>query len=333
MLRAPFRVALCHLLVVGASVGAHARAQGTQTAEAPTSPTSPINQVARVPGLSTVLRGFNAGLTFSGVHDSSIGWYTVATPAVSYAFSPHYSADASFSIYPYRLAPSQQTNPPPNQRLIGAVGDLGDTWIGLHANFNPWHLQNTSTAAMTIPTGNRSDDLSTGRVTFDFSNHSERYFGTMGILLDIGGGDSSGLFNRLVSNDYNSLGPIAHFQTGLIFWLPGRTYIQSLAYEQLPIGDQKLYSTLTVPGKPPVSVVTGRNISEDNGFTTSVGIPLTPNITFSSYYNRSLRLHLDTVSTGITFVFKGTPIHRGLSLIDKALLEGERTVSPIQKPQ
>jgi len=331
LFRAPFRVALCHLLVVSASLGAEA--QGTETSVPPSAPSSPINEVARVPGLSTVLQGFNAGLTFSGVHDSSIGWYTVATPAISYTFSHHYSADASFSVYPYRLAPTQQTNPPPNHLLVSAIGDLGDTWIGLHATFEPWRLQNTSTAAMTIPTGNRSDGLSTGRVTFDFSNHTERYFGNTGILLDLGGGDSSGLFNRLVSNDYNSLGPIAHFQTGLIFWLPGRTYIQSLAYEQLPIGDQKLYSTITVPGRPPMSVITGRNISEDNGFTTSLGVPLTPNITFSSYYNRSLRLHLDTVSTGITFVFKGTPIHRGLSLIDKALLEGERSVPPIEKPQ
>lgn len=136
-----------------------------------------------------------------------------------------------------------------------------------------------------------------------------------------------------MSNNYNSLGPIVHFQTGLIFWLPGRTYIRSLAYEQLPIGDQKLYSTLTAPGKPPISLVTGRNISEDNGFTTSMGIPLTPNITLSSYYNRSLRLHLDTVSTGITFVFKGTPVHRGMSSIDEALPEGERSIPPIGKPQ
>jgi hypothetical protein len=234
------------------------------------------------------------------------------------------------SIYPYRLAPKQQTTGS-SESLAVALGDLGDTWIAVHASFNPLHLQNTATASMTVPTGNRSDELSTGRVTFDLSDHIERYFGKTGVLLDLGGGDSSGLFNRLVTQDYTSLGPIAHFQTGLVFWLPGRTYIQSLAYEQLPIGDQKLYTTLNTPGGPgpsggpSITVVSGRNVSEDNGFTTAVGIPLTPHVTFSSYYNRSLRLHLDTVSVGMTFVFKGTPLKRRMSLIDRALLEGERT--------
>jgi hypothetical protein len=84
---------------------------------------------------------------------------------------------------------------------------------------------------------------------------------------------------------------------------------------------------LTVPGGGQgITVVSGRRVTEDNGFTTSVGIPLTSHITFLSYYNRSLRLHLDTVSTGISYAFKGTPIRRNPSLIDKALLEGERSI-------
>jgi hypothetical protein len=57
-----------------------------------------------VPGLNALFRGFNAGVTFSQVHDSSAGWYHVVTPAVSYAISEHYSVDASASIYPYRRA-------------------------------------------------------------------------------------------------------------------------------------------------------------------------------------------------------------------------------------
>ena len=326
LLYTPFRLALFHLLAVGAGLGAHA--QATQNPDPAIAPRPPyLDQTAGVPGVSTILRGANAGLTFSGVHDSTIGWYTVATPAASYTFASHYSADASLSIYPYRLAPNESFMAPSNDLLVPTHGDLGDTWIGLHARSNPQHIQNTSTASMTIPTGNRSDGLSTGRVTFDLSDHMERYWGKVGVLLDLGGGDSSELFNPLVAKDESALGPIAHFQTGLILWLPGRNYIQSLAYEQLPLGDQKEYTTLTVPGGGQgITVVSGRRVTEDNGFTTSVGIPLTSHITFLSYYNRSLRLHLDTVSTGISYAFKGTPIRRNPSLIDKALLEGERSI-------
>ena len=327
MLFAFFRPGLVYLLLLGVCLGAKAQiANRAETAVLPNAPT-PEN-VPRVPGVSTLFHGLNAGLTFSAVHDSSLGWYSVATTAVSYAISPHYSTDASVSIYPYRMVPNASTMPPPGDLLVPTHWDLGDTWFGVHASFKPDKMQSTTTLSMTVPTGNRTDGLSTGRVTFDLSDHLERYFGKMGGLFDVGGGDSSELFNRLVTRDYTSLGPIAHFQAGVIAWLPRRSYIQSLAYEQLPIGDQKVYTTLTMPGPsgPSQTVVTGRKVSEDNGFTTSVGIPLTPHITFLSYYNRSLRLHLDTVSTGVTYVFRGTPLKTEPSLIDRALAEGERLI-------
>jgi hypothetical protein len=321
LLCVPFRLAIIYTLFAVAGLTA-------QTPAISQPETTHLENMPEVPGLSTIFRGFNAGVTFSGVHDSSIGWYTVVTPAINYTFSQHYSVDVSTSLYPYRLVPNDNTTDAGN-RLIKTTWDAGDTWIGAHASFYPHKFQNTATASMTLPSGNRDDGLSTGRVTFDVSNHVERYFGNIGGLIDVGGGDSSALFNRLVTKDYSSLGPLAHFQAGLILWLPGRNYIQSLAYEQLPIGDQKIYTTLGDPHGmgPSTTIVSGRNVSEDNGFTTSVGIPLTEHITFSGYYNRSLRLHLDTVSTGITYVFKGTPLKRKLSQYDKALLEGERLLN------
>jgi len=267
---------------------------------------------------------FNAGLSFSAVHDSSIGWYDVLTPAISYTFSPHFTADVSASLYPYRLTQNQATNVTASDELLPTHFDAGDTLLGLHGYFSAHTLQHTVTALMTAPTGNRPDGLSTGRVTFDLRDHIERYVGQTGLVLDVGVGDSSGLFNRLVQDQGNTLGPIAHFQTGLILWLPGREYIQSVAYEQLPIGDQKIYATAPPrPGAPARTVVTGRGVSEDNGFTTSLGIPLTAHLTATSYYNRSLRLHLDTVSVGVTFALRGTPVHRRMSLIDRAIREAE----------
>ena len=299
------------------------RAQATDQAQPSQAEQKSIEEVQRVPGPGGIFRGLNAGLTFSGVHDSSIGWYDVATPGISYTYSPHYWADVSFSIYPYRLAQNPNTTAPPSQRLVTTHGDLGDTLMEVHAYFSPRELQNTITAALTAPTGNRVDGLGTGRVTFDFRDHIERYVHRNGFILDLGMGDSSGLFNRLVMDQDSRLGPIAHFQTGSIYWLPGHNYIESVAYEQLPIGDQKIYNTATPPGMPPKTVVVGRGVSEDNGFTTSVGIPLTSRITLSSYYNRSLRLHLDTVSVGVTFVLRGTGWKKEMSMIDRAIREAE----------
>jgi hypothetical protein len=43
----------------------------------------------------------------------------------------------------------------------------------------------------------------------------------------------------------------------------------------------------------------------------------------SSYYNRSLRQHIDTVSIGVTCVLRSMPWRKRLSLIDRALREAE----------
>ena len=302
---------------------------------APSSQASQVEKAPRVPGVASALHGLNVGITFAGVHDSGIGWYTTLTPAVSYAFAKDFSADITLTLYPSRNAVTTDTTGITSQ-LTPTHWDAGDTWLSAHYTVIPHRFINTATAALSFPTGNEDHGLSTGRVSFDLSDHIERYHHSLGALLDIGGGDSSALFNNLVNKDVSSLGAIAHFQTGLIYWFPstwfpGRAYIQSLAYEQLPLGDQKIYTTIKIqsPGSPigvtqTTRIVTGRHVYEDNGFTTAVGIPLTPHVTFSSYYNRSLRQHLDTVATGLTFVWKGTPTHHRESIYDKAFLEGER---------
>ncbi len=274
--------------------------------------------------MSTLLHGFNGGVSFAGIHDSSEGWYEALTFGLTYELSPRYSADASFSFYPYRLATN--TNPATDQRtrLVPTYVEPGDTLLSVHARFNARRLYSTSTVSLTLPSGDKATGLSTGRVTFDFDEDLESYVHRAILLVNLGGGDSSTLINPLVIKDYSSLGALAHFQAGVGFRLPRSSYFRSTAYEQLPIGDQKIYTTLpSMPGAPPRTVVTGRNISEDNGFTNSVNVPLTSHLVFQSYYNRSLRLHLDTASVGFTYVFRRSPVLHKHSLIDKALREAE----------
>ncbi|MDR3734383.1 MAG: hypothetical protein P4L10_02480, partial [Acidobacteriaceae bacterium] len=124
------------MLVLCSLRGAQAQEIGqTKSHEVPDA--SHLEDVPRVPGVTTYWRGFNAGVTFSGVHDSSTGWYTVATPAVSYTLTSRYSADTSISIYPSRQVQTQNFGPQQTQQFVLHVGDLGDTFIGLHASFTP----------------------------------------------------------------------------------------------------------------------------------------------------------------------------------------------------
>ncbi len=282
------------------------------------------DNVPRVPGVTNLFRGLNAGVSYFGVHSTSIGWYTVATPAVSYTFSRHYSADASTSVYFHRMVQNLDPGAPPDQRLVVDAADSGDTLIGFHAAYSTEFLHDTISASITAPTGNSSEGLGTGRVTFDLADHIEHYHKQFGFLLDLGAGDSSGLSDNLVMKNYNSLGALAHFQMGSVMWLRGNSYVEFLAYEQLPIGSQKIFTTLPPPGSQPAPVVSGTGVSEDNGLTALVGMPLTDHLTLSSYYNRSLRQHLNTVSVGVTYVLRGSQRKKWLSMIDRALREAEK---------
>jgi len=267
-------------------------------------PTPPdARDVPDVPGLSDSLHGWNAGATISGVHDSVTGWATLFTPAIGYSFNDIFSIDATIPIYMYRLAESRSTHPKPNAQLVNQRGEPGDIVLGLHAQFIPRRFQYQLTGLVTAPTGDKAYGLTTGRVTFDISNYFERTFGRLTPNLEIGGGDSSTLVNRLVTKNYTSLGPLAHFQLGLGIDLFRGVSFESEAYEQLPIGDQKIYGP-SRNGK--ATVVTGHNVTEDNGFTNSLDVPLGGHFTLSAYYSRSLRLHTDTTAIGLSYVLRST---------------------------
>lgn len=287
-----------------------------------------LEEVPRVPGVGSALRGLNTGITYAGVHNSSIGWYEVLVPAVSYAFSPHYSMDASATVYLHRFVDNLNPGTNSTERLVLDADDAGDTLIGLHGSFHPRIFYDTTSITLTAPTGNRTDGLGTGRVTFDASNRMERYFGSKGIHLDLGMGDSTAVADNLLMRDYNSLGPLAHFETGATVWLHRYGFVQSSAYEQLPIGSQKVYELIPPgvgaqggAGGQGSQVVVSNGLSEDNGLTTSFGMPLNAHMLLSGYYNRSLRQHQDTVSFGVTLVLRPLPGHKRLSMIDRALRE------------
>lgn len=269
--------------------------------------------ILEIPDIPPTLHGWNAGLTISGVHDSVVGWATIATPSIGYSFNDVFSIDATLPIYMYRLAESRSTHPKPTARLVDQRGEPGDIVFGLHAQFVPRLFQYQLTGAFTAPTGDEAYGLTTGRVTFDINNQFERTFGRITPNLEIGAGDSTTLVNRTVTKNYTSLGPLAHFQIGLAIDLFRGFSFETDAYEQLPIGDQKIYGP-SRNGK--ATVVTGHNVTEDNGFTNALDIPFGSRFTLSGYYSRSLRIHTDTAAIGISYVLRSVPPTEDTTPID-----------------
>ena len=322
--RSSFALSLILLLAAAAS------AQQTQPPTAAASPNA-TSEVPAVPGISGFLRGFNAGLSFSGLHDAQTGWATIAQPALGYSFNDIFSLDLTIPIYLYRLAPTRATRPPPSALLVNQRGELGDLLISLHAQFLPGNLQYQVTASATAPTGDRLYGLTSGRPTFDLSNRFEHAFPRLTPSLELGIGDSTTLVNQLVTRNFSSLGPLAHAEVGFAFPLPAGASFATAAYEQLPIGDQKIYQTILNRGRP-VTVVSGRKVTEDNGFTNSLDIPINPHTTLTGSYARSLRFHDDVVTLGVTYVLRGTPRHRDTS-DDKLLRDIQRELQPSSPPK
>ena len=269
-----------------------------------TAPTSVSQEIPEAPGSAFAPSRWNAGVTFAGFHESSTGWSTLAIPAVGYTINDVFSVDATLPIYMYRLAASRRVHPRPDSYLVPRRAELGDTIFTLHAQFVPKSFLYETAVSFTVPTGDEIYGLTTGRVTFDLSNRFQRSYGRFTPSLEIGAGDSTTLVNRNVNKTYTSLGPLAHFQIGIGSQVFRRVFFESDVYEQLPIGDQKIYSAYR-QGRP--TVVTGYNVTEDNGFTNTLDLRLDGHATLSGYYSRSLRRHVDTAGIGITYILHGLP--------------------------
>ena len=263
-------------------------------------------ELSETPGQPPLVNGWNASIAFGGTHDSQAGWLDYFQPTLGYSFNRAFSMDVSIPIYVSRYAYNTQAVPQRNKPLVlqHLHGELGDTIVGLHAQADLRPFSYMATLSATAPTGDTSYGLSTGRPTFDLNNHFEHSFSFLTPNVEMGVGDSAGLVDRRVQKDYNTLGPLAHFQVGTGFSLPRGMEFEADAYEQLPIGDQKIYTTVKRKRKTE-TVVKGTSVSEDNGFLGSLDIPLGSHFSATGYYDRSLRFKVDTVGFSLNYSFRG----------------------------
>jgi len=268
-------------------------------------PSAPFD-IPRPNRLSRIASGFNASLTFTGLHESDTGYATLLTADAEYNFNDTFSMDASFPVYLYRLAPSLRNNPPPGQLLVPLRGDPGDTEFGLNGEWSNRAFSYIGTFSFTAPTGDATYGLSSGHWTVDYTNHFEHTFGLFTPDIEIGIGDSNELANRSINQNYTSLGALSHFQAGFSLDLIHDSSLSIDAYEDLPIGDQKIYQSVR-RGHIIINQATGVNLSEDNGFINELEIPLSDHLTLSGYYIRSLRLHTDSAAASLTYTFRVPP--------------------------
>ncbi|MDP9037687.1 MAG: hypothetical protein M3O02_00260 [Acidobacteriota bacterium] len=258
-------------------------------------------------GVIPLRRGLNASLGTSSQHDSSSGWSSILTPDITYRLNRHFRADVSVPVYTYvSTYENTGTKAKPKYTYAPKKGVFGDTSLSFHADAAPFDFGYDASISVGLPSGDTFYGLGAGQVTFNINNHVEHSLWCFTPNVEVGYGDSSTLVDPRVRKDYISVGPLAHFQVGLGVPLLRDLWFEADAYEQLPLSKDLIYST-TTKGKKKVTTAKNVGVSEDNGFLTSLDIPLSPHLTLSGFYNRSLRAYSDVAGFSFTYLLRGAP--------------------------
>lgn len=273
---------------------------GGLSAEASTNDSGPA-------GIIPVQKGFNVSLGTSSQHDSSNGWSSILTPNVAYRLDHYFSMDAGVPMYLYiNVDANIGTTAKPVYANVAREKAFGDTSLSLHGDATAWSLDYNGTVSLGMPSGNTDYGLGAGQVTYNINNHFEKSVGLFTPDIEFGFGDTSALVDQRILKSYIAVGPMAHFQAGTSVDLPLRMSFEADAYEELPLDKNLVYST-TGKGKKKVTTAANTDPAEDNGFLTSLDIPLSRHVTLSGFYNRSLRDHDDVGGFSFTFLLKAPP--------------------------
>ena len=273
---------------------------GGLSAEASTNDSGPA-------GIIPVQKGFNASLGSSSQHDSSNGWSSILTPNIAYRLDRYFSLDVGVPMYLYiNIDANVGTTAKPVYKYTTKKDAFGDTALSLHGDATAWTVDYNGTISLGLPSGNTDYGLGAGQVTYNVNNHFEKSVGLFTPDIEFGFGDASTLVDQRILKSYIAVGPMAHFQAGISVDLPLRMSFEADAYEELPLDKNLVYST-TGKGKKKVTTATNTDPAEDNGFLTSLDIPLTRHVTLSGFYNRSLRDHDDLGGFSFTFLLKAPP--------------------------
>lgn len=258
-------------------------------------------------GIIPALRGFNLALGTSSQHDSTNGWSSILNPTVAYRLNRYFSVDASVPIFLYiNIDENLGTKARPHYGYLPKKFVFGDTSLSFEGDADKWMVDYNGTFTLGLPSGNIDYGLGTGQVTYNFNNHFARRIGIVAPDIEVGFGDTSILVDQRVLKSYVSVGPMAHFQAGLSVELPWSMTFETNVYEELPLAKDLVYST-TGKGKKKVTTSFNQDPSEDNGFITSLDIPLSRHVTMSGFYNRSLRDRVDLAGFSFTFILKAPP--------------------------
>jgi hypothetical protein len=239
--------------------------------------------------------------------------------SVGYSFTEHFGVDVGVPIYFVR----------PSSSVTGGLSGngLGNPYLDLRFKFLNPAVNFGSVLTGYAPAGDSKLGLSTGRVTFDWTNHFDHSFNNLTPFIEAGLSNTVA-DTQLFIRPFTSLGYNAHFQGGASYQIGKYFNVGASGYDIQPFGQQTVYSKVAngnaiAFGQGPMAgrgrpfqnnqQITGSaDLVYDNGFSAWFGASPSPYLDLQLGYTRSIQYDLNSVSFSMG-VNVGRLYHRGKS--------------------
>jgi len=240
--------------------------------------------------------GFTSYAAFEGTSDSD-GQVYAFSPSVGYNFNRHFGMDLGVPFYFVRASTSLGGT---SSNAIGNPSlDLRFKVLNPVVNF-------ASVLTGSAPFGDSKKGLSTGRGTYDWTNHFDHAFGSITPFGEVGVSNTVADTRRFL-RPFTALGFNTHVQGGANYDLWKFFSVGASGYAILPSGQQTIFSKV-VPGQSNghhhsfennQQTTGSADLARDHGFSAWVDANPAPYLDMELAYTRSVNYDLNAISFGI----------------------------------
>ena len=246
-------------------------------------------------------KGFTSYVQFAGTSNSDGQVYKL-DPSVGYNFSGHFGMDVGIPVYFVRASSTTAGTTSTN--------GIGNPYLDVRVKYLHPLLNFGSTLTGYAPVGDSKKGLSTGRGTFDWTNHFDRSFSSLTPFAEVGIANTitdSLLFER----PFTTFGFNTHLQGGVKYAVWKILNVGASGYDILPTGQQTVFSKVqggssnpASPSHKPVFLnnqqTTGTaDIAHDDGFSTWIEAKPGSVLDMELGFTRSIHYDLNSVSFNI----------------------------------
>jgi len=246
-------------------------------------------------------KGFTSYVQFAGTSNSDGQVYKL-DPSVGYNFSGHFGMDVGIPVYFVRASSTTAGTTSTN--------GIGNPYVDVRVKYLNSLLNFGSVLTGYAPAGDSKKGLSTGRGTFDWTNHFDRSFFSLTPFAEVGIANTitdSLLFER----PFTTLGFNTHLQGGVKYGIWKVFSVGASGYDILPTGQQTVFSKVqgglsnsASSSHKPVFLnnqqTTGTaDIAHDDGFSTWIEAKPGSVLDMELGFTRSIHYDLNSVSFNI----------------------------------